>query len=355
MKHGISLLPDCRPERRSATEYYEDALAMARFADEAGLHYVKMTEHYLGNYGGYSPSPLTFLAAVAAQTSRIRLMTGCVLPAFHHPIQLAAHAAMVDVLSNGRLDVGFARAWLPYEFAALGVSMDTSRDRFEKTINAVLRLWTEEKVTEDCEYFSFTDATSLPAVVQEPHPPVWGAAIVSPQSFEWLARQGMGLLVSPSLLQRDLPHTKQLIRIYLDTFREAHRGTGREPRVAVSMPLYVAPSDVQAREVAIPHLLEYNNVTIEAADAWTHVTSSNYPGYESMRERLAAVTDESLRAGACAVVGSPESVVDTIRAVAEYLHADVCLWNIDYGGQPRETMASSLRLFVDEVLPHVTD
>src|SRR5262245_19626567 len=129
MRHGISLLPDCRPERRSATGYYEDVLAIARLADEAGMHYVKMTDHYLGNYGGYSPSPLTFLAAVAAQTSQIRLMTGCVLPAFHHPIQLAAHAAMVDVLSHGRLDVGFARAWLPYEFAALGVSMDTSRDR----------------------------------------------------------------------------------------------------------------------------------------------------------------------------------------------------------------------------------
>ncbi|GGM34984.1 LLM class flavin-dependent oxidoreductase [Dactylosporangium sucinum] len=354
MKHGISLLPDCRPERRSATEYYEDVLAMATLADEAGMHYVKMTEHYLGNYGGYSPSPLTFLAAVAARTSRIRLMTGCVLPAFHHPIQLAAHAAMVDVLSHGRLDVGFARAWLPYEFAALGVPMDTSRDRFEKTIRAVLRLWTEDKVTEECEYFSYSDATSLPAVVQRPHPPVWGAAIVTPQSFEWLARQGMGLLVSPSLLQRDLQYTKKLIRIYLDTFEEAHQGTGRVPQVAVSMPLYVAATDAEARAVAIPHLLEYNNVTIEAADAWTHVTSTSYPGYESMRERLSAVTEESLRAGACAVVGSPETAVDTIRAVAEYLHADVCLWNIDYGGQPRETMARSMRLFVDEVLPHVT-
>src|SRR6185312_9074176 len=106
---------------------------------EAGFDYVKMTEHYLGNYGGYCPSPLTFLAAVAGQTSRIRLMTGCVLPAFHHPVQLAAHTAMLDALSGGRLDVGFARAWLPYEFQALGVPLDSSRDRFEATIRAVLR------------------------------------------------------------------------------------------------------------------------------------------------------------------------------------------------------------------------
>ncbi|MFD5335035.1 LLM class flavin-dependent oxidoreductase [Streptomyces hawaiiensis] len=70
------MLPDCRPERRSATAYYHDVLAISRLADSAGLDYVKMTEHYLGSYGGYCPSPLTFLAAVAAQTSRIRLMTG---------------------------------------------------------------------------------------------------------------------------------------------------------------------------------------------------------------------------------------------------------------------------------------
>jgi alkanesulfonate monooxygenase SsuD/methylene tetrahydromethanopterin reductase-like flavin-dependent oxidoreductase (luciferase family) len=355
MKHGISLLPDCRPERRSATEYYRDALAMSRLADEAGMSYVKMTEHYLGNYGGYSPSPLTFLASVAAQTQQIRLMTGCVLPAFHHPIQLAAHAAMVDVLSGGRLDVGFARAWLPYEFAALGVPMDSSRDRFEQTIQAVLRLWTSEKVSEDGPFFSYTEATSQPAVVQRPHPPVWGAAIVSPQSFEWLARQGMGLLVSPSLLRNDLPFTKKLIRIYLDTFAEVHGGTDRRPRVAVSMPLYVAATDAEAWEVAIPHLLEYNDVTIEAADAWTHNSSSSYPGYETMREKLAMATEDALRAGACAVVGSPDTVVETVRALAEYLCADVCLWNIDYGAQDGETMAGSLRLFVDEVLPYVLD
>lgn len=353
MKHGISLLPDCRPERRGAIEYFDDVLAIARMADEAGLDYVKMTEHYLGNYGGYSPSPLTFLATVAAQTSRIRLLTGCVLPAFHHPVQLAAHAAMVDVLSHGRLEVGFARAWLPYEFAAFGVPMDSSRARYEQTIRAVLRLWTEQKVSEDTEFFSYTDATSLPSVVQRPHPPVWGAAIVTPQSFEWLARQGMGLLVSPSLLQIDLPFTKRLIRRYLDVFREVHGGTGRQPRVAVSLPLYVAETDEEAREAAIPRLLEYNAVTLEAADAWAGVSSTSYPGYERMRDNLANVTDASLRAGACAVLGAPDTVIRTIRALGRYLCADVFLWNIDYGGQPGAEMTRSLRLFVDEVLPKV--
>jgi alkanesulfonate monooxygenase SsuD/methylene tetrahydromethanopterin reductase-like flavin-dependent oxidoreductase (luciferase family) len=355
MKHGISFLPDCRPELRNAVDYYDDVLALSRLADQAGLDYVKMTEHYLGNYGGYCPSPLTFLSTVAAQTTQIRLMTGCVLPAFHHPIQLAAQAAMVDTISHGRLDVGFARAWLPYEFEALGIPLDTSRANYEATIRATLRLWSEEKVTEDTPFFAFTDATSLPAVVQRPHPPIWGAAIRSKQSFEWLAEQGFGLLVSPAPLRKDLPYTRELIQVYLDTFHARHDGSGLEPTVAFSVPLYVADTDDEAAAIAIPAIKEYMQVTAEAADAWTNVSSTNYPGYENMRKAFGQVTDEALRADGTAIIGSPQTVIDGIHALRAELSADVCLWNVDYGGQDGTSMTRNLQKFINEVLPFVRD
>jgi alkanesulfonate monooxygenase SsuD/methylene tetrahydromethanopterin reductase-like flavin-dependent oxidoreductase (luciferase family) len=355
IRHGISLLPDCRPARRTAARYYRDALDLARSADAGGLDYVKMTEHYLGDYGGYCPSPLTFLASVAAQTRDIRLMTGCVLPAFHHPVQLAAHAAMVDVLSNGRLEVGFARAWLPYEFDALGVPLSTSRARFEACIKAVIRLWTEQKVSEHTEFFSFTEATSAPAVIQVPHPPVWGAAIRSPESFSWLAEQGFGLLVAVSPLRRDLGWTRDLVRLYRDTFAERHQGTGLRPRVAISVPLYVDRTEAAAYDTALPHLREYLDVSAEAADSWTNLYSDNYRGYQNMRDGFAKVTDEALRHEGSAVIGTPDSVVQQIRELRTELAADVCLWNVDYGGQDGETMQPSLRLFLDEVLPHVRE
>lgn len=353
MKHGISLLPDCRPERRSAADYYADVLSISRMADEGGLDYVKMTEHYLGNYGGYCPSPLNFLSAVAASTRSIRLMTGCVLPAFHHPIQLAAHTAQVDAISGGRLEVGFARAWLPYEFEAFGVPIDSSRDRFEQTIDAVIRLWTESDVSEDSPFFAYENANSLPPVVQTPHPPVWGAAIRSPQSFQWLAKKGFGLLVSPPPLNRELKHTRELIDIYLETFAQEHSDDGLEPRVGFSVPLYVAATDQQARSIAIPAIREYLDVTAEAASSWTMFSSSNYPGYENMKRSFDAVTLDDLHADAAAVIGSPASVVDQIHQLREDLAADVCLWNVDYGGQDLATMSASMELFLTEVLPQL--
>ncbi len=333
--------------------YYEDVLALARDADAGGLDYVKMTEHYLGDYGGYCPSPLTFLAAVAAQTSNIRLMTGCVLPAFHHPVQLAAHAAMVDVLSGGRLEVGFARAWLPYEFEAFGVPLSTSRARFQACIKAVIRLWTEQKVTEQTEFFSFAGATSQPAVVQSPHPPVWGAAIRSPESFVWLAEQGHGLLISLSPLRSDLKWSRDLIRLYRATFAAKHKDDGLRPRVAVSIPLYVAPTDAEAYDTAVPYMREYLDVSAEAAASWTNIYSDNYRGYQKMGDGFAAITDEALRQDGTAVIGTPARVIEQIRALYADLAPDVCLWNVDYGGQRGETMRPSLRLFIDEVLPHV--
>ena len=107
-----------------------------------------MTEHYLKPYGGYSPSPLMFLAAAAAQTKSIRLMTGGIQASFHHPIQLAAEAAQLDAISNGRLELGFARAFLPYEFEAFGIDLDSSKARFQQTIDATVRLLAEESVSE---------------------------------------------------------------------------------------------------------------------------------------------------------------------------------------------------------------
>ena len=140
MEFDLSFLPDTNPQDRSARAYFDTALDLAARADAGGLHVVKKTEHHAHPYGGYCPAPLTFLAAVARCTRRVRLITGGILPVFHHPAQLAAEAAIVDGLSSGRLDVGFARAYLPYEFRLFDVPIDESRRRFIASVDAIVRL-----------------------------------------------------------------------------------------------------------------------------------------------------------------------------------------------------------------------
>lgn len=345
------LLPDCRRHSRSAAAYYRDVLALTRFADRAGLDYVKMTEHYLGEYGGYCPSPLTFLAA-AAQTRDIRLMTGATLPAFHHPVQLAAHIAMVDALSDGRLDVGLGRAWLPYEFEALGVPIDESRPRFEATTQAMIRLWTREDVTEETPYFSYRNATSLPPVTQDPHPPLWGAAVRSPESFSWLGENGFGVMLALAPLKKDVGVSRYVIDLYREAFTPgagAHDG----PRIALSTPLYVAATDDEAYRTAEPLYREYMAVWSEAAASWTTTRSSQYAGYEAMGAHARQLTDFDVRRHGTAVIGSPGTVADRIRELREEYGVDTFLWQVDFGGQNLDQMMSSMRLYTDEVLPRL--
>lgn len=345
MRFGLSFLPDSSPDTKSPSDYYDDVLDLSSLADEAGLDYVKMTEHYLHPYGGYCPSPLTFLAAVAARTSRIRLITGCVLPVFHHPIQLASLISMVDAVSRGRVEVGFARAYLPYEFEAFQVPMDGSRARFEATIAAVGRLLTEEHVDEDTPFFSFRDATVLPRPVQRPRPPFWIAAVQTPKSFVRIGELGHGLLITPSGTSFDTT----LVDLYRESFLEHH--PGRQPQVAVSVPVLVAETDQQARRIADPYLSRYIEVWSSALTSWDSAVSTDYANYTGSGHAVSAMTAKDMRASGTAVVGSPAQVADRLGRFAEQVHADVLLLQADYGGLGGDDARRSLELFASSVLP----
>ncbi|MGW1075719.1 LLM class flavin-dependent oxidoreductase [Streptomyces sp. NPDC002537] len=353
MKHGISLLPDCRPDRRSAAAYFADALRVSVLAEELGFDYVKMTEHYLRDYGGYCPSPLGFLSAVAARTERIRMMTGGIQASFHHPVQLAAEAAQLDALSGGRLDVGFARAWLPYEFDVFGIDLDDSRAKFTATVEAVLRLWTREKASEDTPFFRYTDATSLPPVTQSPHPPVWVAAVRSRESFAWIGEMGFSLLIASPPKEEELPRTREMVEVYLETFEDAHGASGRLPRVALSVPVHVAETDEEAVRAAAPLLRAYLRVWGEAAASWTGVKSSSYPGYSTPGASFAGASEADLRSNATGVVGSPGTVLEKVTALREQLSLTTMLWQVDYGGQDARSMERNLRMLAHDVIPKI--
>lgn len=350
MFHGLSLLPDCVPATKAPDDYFRDVLLLSRLADQGGMSHVKMTEHYLGGYGGYCPSPLSFLSAVAAATSRIRLMTGCVLPVFHHPIQLASEAAMVDAISGGRLDVGFARAYLPQEFAAFQVPMDGSRERFTTTVDTVLRLWTEERVTVRTPFFEFRDVTILPRPTQRPHPPVWVAAVRSRSSFAWIGERGFNLLVTPALTP--LSEMSDHIAVYRETFAES--GHRHPPRVVASLPLYVGDTDEDARRVADPLLRTYLDVWAEATETWVATASDDYRGYTGMSRAIRALDPASFRSMGSAVVGSPTTVSERIQEIAGVLGVDGFLWQMDFGAVAGDLAVASLERFLDKVLPSLS-
>src|SRR5713226_3632527 len=223
MQFGVQFFPDVRPEDRSAEQYFREALDITEEADRLGFSHIRIVEHYFHYYGGYSPNPIVFLAAAAQRTKRARLVTGAVLPAFNHPLKLAGEIAMLDAVSRGRLDVGFARAFLPHEFRRFGRSPDESVARFREGLEQVELLLTRENVTHRGHFHTIENTTSLPRPTQKPRPKFYIAAQNTPDSFVFAGRMGYSVMA--------IPFVAATMRPLLAAYREAwtaacHPGSG---------------------------------------------------------------------------------------------------------------------------------
>src|SRR6201987_4456478 len=173
MRFGLQFFPDVRPDQKSGADYFRDALSLVEEADELGFSHIRIVEHYFHYYGGYSPNPIVFLTAAAQRTRKARLVTGAVLPVFNNPLKLAGEIGMLDAISGGRLEVGFARAFLPHEVARFGVSGNDSKARFAEGMGQVRRLLEPERVSSEGSFPRFPPTTSLPRPTQRPRPQFW--------------------------------------------------------------------------------------------------------------------------------------------------------------------------------------
>jgi probable F420-dependent oxidoreductase len=151
----------------------------ARYAEELGYDRIATGEHI---QDGNPPRPtllgLPLMAAAAGATRRIRVMTGIVIAPLYHPVLLAKLVATVDGVSGGRLDFGIGisgQRGTRIEYDIMGVPVNTRGRRADEMIPLLRRLWTEEHVTHQGEFFRFEDATLLPRPVQKPCPPIWVA------------------------------------------------------------------------------------------------------------------------------------------------------------------------------------
>jgi len=349
MRFGVNFFPTIGPADPGAATYFTDTLALAAEVDRLGYDHVKTVEHYFFRYGGYSPDPVTFLAAVAARTTNVDLVTGAVIPAFTHPIQLAGRLAMLDHICGGRLKVGFGRAFLPAEFEAFGVDMDDSRARFDERVRAVVRLWTAENVRWHGRFDTFGPVTLLPRPLQRPHPPVLVASALTAESAVSAGRNGFGLMLVPSILPRE--RVQETIESYRQAWREAGHPAGQEA-VHLSYGAYLAEDAEEAYTKGRGYAKQTNEVMLEAVSSWAQTRSSAYQGYEKIVERISRSDfDRSLEEDKT-LVGSPEEITDRLRRIRSWFGPDVTVsLQAISGNPPYEEALRTITLFAERVLP----
>jgi alkanesulfonate monooxygenase SsuD/methylene tetrahydromethanopterin reductase-like flavin-dependent oxidoreductase (luciferase family) len=164
-------------------------LELCEEADRLGIHSLWFTEHHKFD-DGYLTQPLTFAAAVAARTRHARIGTAVVVAPLHHPAQLAEDAALVDLISGGRLDLGLGAGYRGPEYELYGASMERRYGQTEDRVRALRELWAEDGVT--------------PGPVQTPVP-LW-LGYLGPQGAGRAGRLGTGLLTANAAMW---PHYRE--------------------------------------------------------------------------------------------------------------------------------------------------
>ena len=348
MRIGIVFFPTVGPADKPATTYFDEALRLVDLADELGFDHVKMVEHYFFPYGGYSPDPITFLAAAAGRTRRVRLGTSATIPAFTHPVKLAGKLAMLDNISGGRVDAAFGRAFLPEEFAAFGVPMDESRDRFVEGVEAVKLLWTRENAVFEGRFSRFGPVTLLPRVVQRPHPPVFVTTARAVESVAAAAAAGHHLQTVPNAMT--VPELAERIAVFrAEWARAGHAGPGQ---IHLTYPCVVSEDRAAALRQG-RHDEERNTAAIGAAvRSWKDTRSSAYPGYEKLADIGARDAFDEKVADGKLLVGTPEDVLARLEALAGRFGDDVTLsLGVHSGHLPYGTAETTLRLVAERILP----
>jgi alkanesulfonate monooxygenase SsuD/methylene tetrahydromethanopterin reductase-like flavin-dependent oxidoreductase (luciferase family) len=350
MRFGVNFFPTAGPADKDGVQHFREALRLATLAEELGFDHVKTVEHYFFRYGGYSPDPVTFLAAVAALTSRVRLVTGAVIPAFTHPLKLAGKLAMLDNLSAGRLDVGFGRAFLPDEFAAFEIPMDESRPRFDEGVAVCRRLWAEEDVVWEGQFHRFGPVTLLPRPHQRPHPPVLVAASISPESYEAAGRSGFGLMVVPSI--HKLENLQELLGLYRKAWAAAGHGPGEGP-VHMTYNCYLAEDADEAARLGRVYSEHTNAALAEAVASWATTRSSGYSGYEKIVDKVTGSDFGKQLAQHKVLVGDPDQVLETLAVIREWFGDVTISLQVISGNQPAQESERTMRLFARHILPAV--
>jgi alkanesulfonate monooxygenase SsuD/methylene tetrahydromethanopterin reductase-like flavin-dependent oxidoreductase (luciferase family) len=330
----------------------QEQLAQACFAETAGFDSIWLTEH---NFTGESVycDPIPFASAVAARTSRIRLGFAVIQLALRHPIRLATELALLDNLSDGRVDVGVGHGtnYNEYEFVGYGLRSDDSRARMTETLDVLIRAWTEAPLVHQGKYYQLSLPELRPRPRQRPHPPIWRAAS-SAGSIRECGRLGAPLLMARIPLAQ-LPARLGLYETGLaESGLEAATRQCLREQAAVWRFVHVADSQARAEDELMTALLGTRRHMVHARATHNpvdyHVDDSRVNPWNDPR-----VGDEEgarYSLSTASLYGTPRRVAEQLAELRDAgAHHVLCQMSTGY--LPHAAIMDSMRRFGEHVIP----
>ncbi len=334
--HMERLNPD-----QSHQALYEEFIELCVMADEGGMRAIWTGEHH-GMEFTIAPNPFATIVDLSHQTKHVRLGTGTVIVPFWHPIKLAGEAAMTDLITGGRLEIGAARGAYMYEYERLMPGLDAwqAGQRMRETLPLLRRIW-EGDCAHSGEYYSFPSVTASPKPVQPDGPPIWVAAR-DPNSHQFAVHNGFNVQVTP------LWKGNEEVASLMDRFNAACEShSGPRPRILLLHHTYVASDEEDAGLAAMELSRFYNYFA-----AWFQ---NKRPVRQGLIETISAediAANEMLSARNLRrdlTVGTAREVIERIKRFEDMGYDEFSLW-ID-SGMPTHRKRASLARFIDEVMP----
>lgn len=344
------------PTRERERETYASTVEQAVLADQLGFDRVWAVEHHNLRYYAHCTAPEVLLTYIAAKTERIRVGHGvAMLPKnYNHPIRVAERVATLDILSNGRIDLGTGVSSSPLEMGAFGVNPETRHAEWEEALRIIPRMWREEPFEHHGEYFDIPPRHIVPRPVQEPHPPLFVAATRT-ETIKTAARLGIGALTMGFGGPQDIAEKRKMY----DEAIAARDPAGIAGEAPTDHFAALCPSIVLAdRERAIEIGVRSQRFFVDALEHCyaggpeprpldnVEDTVSTYIS----EQKIESPSQMQAAAGPRAY-GNPDDAVAYVRAL-EQAGADEVMFLIQMGPVPHDVCMETIELLGKEVIPN---
>ena len=363
---------------------YKETLEQCELADQMGFHNLWFVEHhFLTGFSG-SPCPEVLFGALSQRTKNIRIGFGVSILPSHHPIHIAERVAMVDQLTDGRVEFGTGRS-NAYEQIGQGIDPRETRDRRDESLNMLPQRWQSKgEFTWEGKFWNVPSRRVLPSIYQTPHPRMY-LACTQTESFRLAAQKGIGVLSSGSYAVDILANH---VKVYRDAIKDAdpvgafvndfwgnnvHAFCGKADQeakalAAESMKTFFGPDKpyIQGRIGAYEELLEawggvpddlqadFGRWLRQSDDAHKEQAAnaglSLDSGPGAARAAVAQLDSNTLADRGVIIAGNPESCIKTVK-MYEDIGVDQCMLIMQTETIPHERVLESIELMGKEVIP----
>ncbi len=347
--------------KRAQQESYREAIEQVQYADTLGFQTVWCVEHHFRVGLSASPTPEALLGGLALTTNNIRLGFGVVLMPFGfiNPARVAEKVAVVDIMSNGRVEWGTGRS-TPMEQAAFGVPTDNrSREQWREAVDIVVQMWENERFSYDSENYHLPERIQMPKPYQDPHPPPWLAAATG-TSAENAGKNGVGLL--SFALVRPLNEMEEHIKLYRAAQAACEKPLTRVKNDRVGAYTIVHCCD-DPEEAAATYALwdsvayHYHHLAMFTLQ-WEFPNLSKeeqlliFPLLEARGFTKEDVPVKQYQEEDVIIVGTPEMCLDQMLRYAD-AGVDQLLCYSQFGALPHEKIMRNLELLGTKVIPEL--